>query len=167
MDSRNVSFGLAVLVYEAVKRRDAGDRAAAIAAHLEELKDRLRLYGAVNTLKYLKMGGRLSASSAIIGGLLSIKPIVAIENGKVIAAGKARGDTAAYQWMIERVKEEEPDPAYEIIFAHSDAAGACAAFEAQLRKVYPLEKGRVMKIGSVVGTHAGPGCVGISYIRRK
>lgn len=167
VDSRNVSFGLAVLVYEAIKRRDAGDGAGDIASHIGRLRERLTLYGAVNTLKYLKMGGRLSASSALIGGLLSIKPIVAIEDGKVVAAGKARGDTAAYQWMIERVKREEPDPEYEVIFAHSDAAESCAVFRNQLGKEYPLVSSREIRIGSVVGTHAGPGCVGISYIRRK
>ena len=165
VDSQNTSFGLAVLIYEAVKRRDAGDGAAEIAAHLEELKERLSLYGAVSTLKYLKKGGRLSASSALIGGFLSIKPIVTIENGKVIAAGKARGEAAAFKWLAERVKAEQPDSQYDIIFAHADAPEACRTFQETLSKIYPLSHFRELLIGTVVGTHTGPGCVGISYIR--
>lgn len=169
VDSRNVSFALAAQVYEAVRLRDKGWSAAEIGARLEEIRDRVVLLGMVNTLKYLKMGGRLSATSALLGGMLNIKPIVTVRDGKMAVAGKARGQAAAFRDMARKVLEDRPDPEFGMVLAHSDARGACEALREHLKCAGCLaepERCREQMIGSVVGTHAGPGCAGVSYLRR-
>ncbi len=91
VDSKSATFGLALLVYEAIKMRDRGDSAVQIHAALNELSNRIKFYAVVNTLKYLKMGGRLSSSAAILGGVLHIKPLVSIIDGEVRSVAKERG----------------------------------------------------------------------------
>jgi len=111
IDSRTVTFGLALLVYEAVRMRDAGHSAAEICEAIQSLTGRLKFYAVVDTLKYLKMGGRLSASSALLGTMLRIKPIISLQDGKVEAVDKKQGLKAAVQAIAQKVKAERPDPA--------------------------------------------------------
>ena len=95
VDSHTVTFALGLLVETAVLLRDQGLSAREIAARIEELSGRTRLLAVVDTLKYLKMGGRIRAATAVVGGLLGISPIITIENGLVESIGKARGRKAA------------------------------------------------------------------------
>ena len=76
VDSKNASLGLAVLVREAVKLRDAGKTSEEITSGIEELVGKVKLVAVMDTLKYLKMGGRLSAASALVGGVLGITPVI-------------------------------------------------------------------------------------------
>ena len=164
VDSRTVTFPLGLLVAVAAHLRDQGLDAAALAAKLCQLRERLRLYAVVDTLKYLKMGGRISAATAAVGGMLGISPIITIQDGKVESVGKARGRKAGIQWIVNKVAQEKPDPAYPIAFGHSDCpdamdaiSAAFAELSAQVPQTYTSD------IGSVVGTHAGPGATGIAY----
>ena len=91
VDSYTTTFPLGMLVEQAAKMRDKGMGAAEIAENVKKLSGRLRLFAAVDTLKYLKMGGRLSGAAAFVGGLLGITPIISIVDGRVIAIGKTRG----------------------------------------------------------------------------
>ena len=94
IDSDTVTFGLGLLVEMAARLRDQGLSAREIAEELERLKARQRFYAVVETLKYLKMGGRISGAAAVVGGMLGITPILDIRDGVVQAAGKARGRKA-------------------------------------------------------------------------
>lgn len=164
VDSRAVTISMELLLFEAARMRDDGCGAAEIAKALESLRDKLRLYAVVDTLKYLKMGGRISAATAVVGGVLGISPIIAIENGKVESAGKARGRKAGVKWIREKAMEEEIDLSRPIVVGHTDCPEAMEAMEegfadviAGVPEVYHAE------IGAVVGTHAGPGAAGIAY----
>ncbi len=119
----------------------------------------------VDTLKYLKMGGRLSGGAAAIGGLLGIKPIVTALDGKIEAVAKARGKAAALAWIAEKVAGEKMDPALGISFAHSCNPELMHEPRDRIEQVCELPSSFAVEIGSVVGTHAGPGCVGIAYFR--
>jgi DegV family protein with EDD domain len=163
VDTRSVTFALGLLVEEAVRLRDSGKTAAEIADVITGLSRRLCLVAAVSTLKYLKMGGRLSATSAVVGGLLNINPIVSVQNGKVEAIGKTRGRKAAFQFMLKYLQQNPADPGYPVAFGHSndpEALSACMEFFS----AYVDTKSCVVgDIGSIVGTHAGPGATGIAY----
>jgi len=165
VDTRNVTFALGLLVEEAVSMRDAGKDAAQIAAEIDALSRRLCLIAVVSTLKYLKMGGRLSTTSALVGGLLNINPIVSIIDGKVEAIGKARGRKAAFEFILRHIQQNPPDPDYPVAFGHSNDPDALASCMSYFAPYLNTEKPLVGDIGSIVGTHAGPGAVGIAYIK--
>lgn len=164
VDSRQVALSLGLLVSEAVRLRDAGATAAEAAAQLTALREKARLYAVVDTLKYLKIGGRVSAATAVVGGVLGITPIVALKNGKVESAGKARGRKAGVQWIREQADSEPIDFSRPLALGHTDCPEALAAVSegfsdlaARFAAVTSCE------IGSVVGTHAGPGAAGVAY----
>ncbi len=166
IDSRTVTFGLALLVTQAVKLKKSGKTAREIVETLEEMKGKLSFYAAVDTLKYLKKGGRLSGTAAMMGGLLHIKPLIGIVDGKVEAIAKARGMGAAQDWLLERFRQEAPDMRHGIFFGHTNAAAACEAFQQKVLAEAGDCDHKIIDIGSVVATHAGPGCVGFSYFKK-
>lgn len=164
VDSRTVTFAQGLLVMEAARLRDEGLTAAQLAEELTARREKLRLYAVLDTLKYLKMGGRISAATAVAGGVLGISPIVAVRDGKVESAGKGRGRKAGIQWIRERALQEKIDRTRPIIIGHTGCpeameavADAFADLTAQVPAVYRSE------IGAAVGTHAGPGAAGIGY----
>ena len=166
VDTQAVTFSLALLVERAAELRDQGKSAAEIARQIEALVPRVRLYAVIDDLKYLRMGGRLSTAGAVVGSLLGIKPIIALQGGKVVNIGKTRGLKAAYDDLSDRaVREmEEGQPLY---FGHSHAPDREAELEEALRSRIPLPERRLMAIGSVVGTHAGPGCTGLAFVAKN
>lgn len=167
VDSGTVTFALGLLVERAAVLRDQGMGAGEIADEVEKLSKRLRFYAVVETLKYLKMGGRISAATAVVGGMLGITPILNIRDGVVEAAGKSRGRKAAYQWMEKRIAAEPVDESLPVAFGHSDAPAVMAECEAYfLERNHHLDV-RESDIGAVVGTHAGPGCAGIAYFVKE
>ena len=167
LDSTTVTFGLGLMVETACLLRGWGMGGREIYETLERLTRRLRFYAVAETLKYLKMGGRISAATAMVGGMLGITPILNIRNGVVEAAGKSRGRKAAYQWMEKRIAEEPVDTALPVSFGNSDAPEAMAECEAYFSTRIPGMQIVEGDIGSVVGTHIGPGATGIAYFVRE
>ncbi len=164
VDSRTVTLGLALLLVEAARLRDNGCSAALLVERVAEMSGRVRLIAVLDTLKYLKMGGRISAATAFVGGILGINPLVAVVDGKVEAAGKVRGRPAAYAWMAERLAEEPPVSDATIVFGHANTPGGMAELRGVLRAYDIPEIAATVAIGSVVGTYTGPGAVGIAWL---
>ncbi len=166
VDTLNTTFGLALLLSEAVKMRDEGLNAREIHEKITALVPRLRLVASVETLKYLKMGGRLSAGAALIGGILGIYPIISVVNGKVEAIGKARGQQAAYKFMEEYIKKNEISSDYGVSFGNSNAP----ELGKKTIKTFSHYVGKRdiinTQIGSVIGTHIGSGATGIAFIQK-
>ena len=127
----------------------------------------MRLLAVVDTLKYLKMGGRISGASAVLGGMLGITPILNVQHGVVEAAAKVRGRKAAFQWMDRRMEQERPDLTLPVAFGHSDAPAVLAECRAHFVEKLGLTSWLESDIGSVVGTHAGPGAAGIAYFVKE
>ena len=166
VDSRSASMGLALLVSEAAKKRDAGCTAQEIAEHVTALTKKIRFMAAVNTLKYLRKGGRISAASAAIGGVLNIKPIVAIVDGAIFSVGKARGTKAALVDMLNRVTEDLPDLRSGVAFAHSCVPELAEKTIELFKGPLELTEWITCSVGSVIGTYAGRGVVGFAYIAK-
>lgn len=166
VDSRTVTFALALLVEEAARMRDEGMSAAEIAGSVEKLAQRTRLLAIVDTLTYLKKGGRISAATAAVGGLLGIKPIVAVDSrGTVEAVGKARSMDSGLEWIARHIEQAPADPAYPAAYGHSNSPERVAPCMEALKDVLPQERPPLMgSIGAVIGTHVGPGAVGVAYI---
>lgn len=167
VDSGTTTFALALLVQQAARLRDEGRSAREIAAEVTALSGRTRLLAMVDTLKYLKMGGRINTATAVVGGLLGINPIITIEHGLVESVGKGRGRKAAFQWMVKFMEDEGADLSLPVAFGSSDSAEAMAECEGFFRPVIGDTPFSECDIGSVVGTHAGPGAAGIVYFVKK
>ena len=164
MDSRIATMGLALLVSEAAKSRDAGNSAEQIVAQITSLTQKVRFLAAVNTLKYLQKGGRISATSAMIGEVLGIKPIVTMRDGSIFATGKARGTPAAIKAILHNAQADPPDLRYDVVFAHSCAPQLIEKTVECLQEPLGLTEWLTCSIGSVIGTYAGRGVVGFAYI---
>lgn len=168
VDSTQATFGSRILVEHAIKMRDDGASAKEIADKIEELKQRVVFLGIVDTLKYLKMGGRLSGAAAALGGLLNIKPIVALKDGAIDSVGKVRGQQAAFDFCLNTLKKQPLDTDYPLSIAHADAEDFFEKFILFMNdNGYNTDNAYKGEIGCVIGTHAGPGCVGIAYIEKK
>ena len=164
IDSKSATFGLAFLVYEAIRLRDKGIAADEIYERLNALRDKMKFLAVVDTLKYLKMGGRLSSSAAILGGMLHVKPLVSVIDGEVKSVGKERGQKAAFANILETMKKNPPDTQYTTVLGHSNAPEIMQSFIDFISAEVDMEPKSVVDIGCVIGTHAGPGCVGLAYV---
>ena len=166
IDTNNTTFGLALLVKEACKMRDAGESAESISCKITELSKRVVLLASVETLKYLKMGGRLSAATAFVAGVLGIYPIISVVDGKVESVGKARGRAAANKFIEDKVKEIGISADYGVTFGHSDRLEICKQGEKYFEKYVGKRETTRCEIGSVIGTHTGPGAFGLAFIKK-
>jgi DegV family protein with EDD domain len=166
IDSRVATMSLALLVSEAVKARDAGSTAAEIAEHVTQLTKKVRFLAAINTLKYLRKGGRISATTAIIGETLGMKPIVSMIEGKIFNVGKARGMPAAIKEMLKKISKDMPDLRYGVTFCISSTPEIKDKAIALFKNTLNLKEWLVCNIGSVIGTYAGRGVVGFAYIAK-
>lgn len=163
VDSRNVTFALGILVLEAARMRDRGAAGETVRREVETLLGRLRFFAVVDTLKYLKMGGRLSSSSALLGTMLRIKPIITCKDGLVEVVEKKQGRRAALEAIAQKVVLEPPSPEHLVVFGDSVAPELTDALKELTAGRYDPALSRTLALGSVVGTHAGPGCAGIAY----
>lgn len=167
VDSLNVTIGEGLLVREAVRLRDAGKSAAEIAAEIEGLRSRVRFIAFVGTLKYLKMGGRISASTAALGTMLNISPVVAIVDGEVKSVGKVRGSQKIMAYTLDFAREYPVDTRYPVIFGHSRCQKTMETYRDKVTEALGIRDHTWDELGAVIGTHAGPGCYGLAYTGLK
>ena len=167
VDSLNITMSESVLVREAVRMRDKGAGAEEIVAKLEDLRGRVRFLAFVGTLKYLKMGGRISASTAAIGTMLNISPVVAVVGGEVKSVGKVRGNQKILSYTLEFAQAYPVDTRYDVVFGHSRCPEKLEAYQEQVTKALGIRKCASTELGAVIGVHSGPGCYGLAYIGLK
>lgn len=167
VDSYTVTIGAGILVERAIKLADEGKSAAEIAAVLEKEKENIRVFAVVDTLEYLKKGGRVSAAVAFAGGLLNFKPVIAIADGVVQSITKGRGNKQANQLMNTEVeKSGTVDFEKPVLIGYTGADDSLMhTYIADYADMWGGDAAKIntAQIGSVVGTHAGPGAVAVAY----
>lgn len=161
VDSRSVAIGLNLLVRLAVDMRKQGVLARDIAYHIEQISPRVRLIAVLETLENLVKGGRLSNTKGRVATMLSLKPIIEMENGVIRDIGKARGFKAAMRKAADIVLADEMDEYHPIGYASALNEEGLAAFVAMIGR-----DGVHMSLGSVVGAHTGGGAVAVAYFRK-
>jgi DegV family protein with EDD domain len=158
VDSASASMGLGLLALLAAERAASGASADEIVAELERRKGDLRVYIALETLEYLKRGGRISPARAAFGSLLSVKPIITIEDGVVDTADRPRTRGRARERLLELLASTTPDM---VAVVHGQSADIDAfADELAARIKFPREKMTIDLIGPSVGPYVGPGVYG-------
>ena len=164
VDSLNVTIGEGLLVREAVRLRDAGKSAAEIAAELEQLRHRVRFVAFIGTMKYLKMGGRISSTTAVVGTMLNISPVVAIVDGEVKSVGQVRGKQKILSYTLDFAKEYPVDTRHGVMFGHSRCLETMEPYRDKVVQALGIQDYAWDELGAVIGVHAGPGCYGMAYI---
>lgn len=159
LDSKSVTAGLGTLVLQAARMATAGADADTIEAFVADAAERTHVFGTLDTLENLRKGGRIGGAQAMLGSMLSIKPIVDISSGEVEEAAKQRTRRKALGWLRDTVRAAEP--VENLAVMHGEAADV-GDFCAMLAEVHSGDI-RVCKVGPVVGAHAGQGVLGIAY----
>lgn len=170
VDSMNVSLGQAILVYYAERLIAQGISAPALVSELDRAKQKIKVIALLDTLEYLKKGGRISAATAVVGGILSIKPVVSVVNGEVQLIGKARGSKQGNNLLNEMVAYSHGvDFSMPLTLAFSGLSDAL--LQKYIADSHQLWEGRVsnlpvLTIGATIGTHAGPGAIGVAFFEQ-
>lgn len=169
VDSASAAMGSGILVELALRLVDEGKTAEEIAKALEEEKKKIVVVALVDTLEYLKKGGRISKAVAFAGGVLNIKPVLSVIDGEINMLGKARGSKMGNNLLVQEI-----DKAGGIDFNKPVLLGYSGISDALLLKYIEdsrhiwegnLKEVRYTSVGSVIGTHVGPGAVVVAFFK--
>lgn len=167
VDSESAAIGERILAERAVQLIKEGAQVEEIVEKLETEKKKIRLVALLDTLEYLKRGGRISKSAAMVGGILSIKPVVAVENGEVCLLGKARGSRNGNNLLIQEIQKTAG-----IDFDRPYSLGYTGITDSLLQKYIAdssviweehADSLPIFSIGGTIGTHVGPGAIAVAF----
>ena len=166
IDSLNVSMPLALAVLRVQQALDGGVPPAELPAVVERARRSCDCLFSVPTLEYLQRGGRIGRAQALVGSLLGVRPLLAIEEGEVVPAGKVRGADRVLPALVDELVRRSADhPEIDVAIAHAADPHAAAELE---RLVCAARGGirsvRILTLGAVIGAHAGPGALGLAYV---
>jgi DegV family protein with EDD domain len=164
VDSLATTLGLGFLTIEATEMVKAGTEINIVLSRLEELKKKLRIYGTLDTLHYLRKGGRIGKVQVLVGSLLDIKPIIKLEDGILLPVARPRTKNKAINEMIKRFSAEGEMMRIGVI--HAAAEEEARKIKGILGKEYPELKIPIAQVGPCLGVHCGPGLVGICGLLR-
>ncbi len=164
IDSYSVSLGLGAIVLDAAEAARAGGTAEQVVAAARRTMDRHHLVCALDTLEYLQKGGRIGRARSMLGSLLSVKPLVHIEDGEVAPLERVRTRAKAMERLREIATEDRTIRRLLVGCAGNDAEAA--EFAASLGPALPHTDIRVLQVSPIVGVYAGPGAMGICTVRR-
>jgi DegV family protein with EDD domain len=166
IDSLNVSMPLALAVMRAQQALDDGVAPAELPAIVERARRGCDCLFSVPTLEYLQRGGRVGRAQALVGTLLGVRPMLAIEDGEVVPAGKVRGADRVLPALVdELVRRAAPHAEIDVAIAHAADPQAAAELERLVRAARSgIRSVRILTLGAVIGAHAGPGALGVAYV---
>ena len=173
VDSKNVTVGIRVLIEYALRLVAAGKGAAEIVAALERAREDVCVVALLDTLEYLRRGGRVPAAAAVVGQLLAIKPVLAVEDGEVKILGKARGSKNGRNQLTQQIEQvggiDYSLPValgytgltHELLDKYIDDS------RAYWERVMTREELPVHYVGATIGTHVGPGAIAVAFFRKR
>ncbi len=164
IDSRSTSIGLGLMVLEAAKAARAGADAEEVIALVEKLKSEVKIYFSVESLDYLQKGGRIGKAQALVGSMLKIKPLLAVEDGMVVPVEKIRGGKKLIRRMVELVKVDAGEgKAVKGGFVWGESDEQVSKLRQQINDSVQFEDLCSNNIGTVITSHAGPTTFGVGY----
>lgn len=166
IDSLCASLGQGLFVHYAVQKQREGATMEELAAYLEELRPHLCHWFTVDDLMYLKRGGRISASTALLGTALQIKPVMHTDNdGKLANVSKARGRKASIRALVDRMEQTAIDPSSQTVFiCHGDCIEDAEYAAGLIRERFGIQDIVINYTGPVIGAHSGPGTLAIFFV---
>lgn len=167
VDTLCASLGQGMLIYLAVKKKEAGASIEDVAEYVENTKLHLCHWFTVDDLNHLKRGGRVSAVAATFGTILNIKPVMHVDNeGRLIAVDKVRGRKASLNALLKMMEETVIDKSVAFI-SHGDCYEEAKALADKVREEVGIENVKINYVGPVIGTHSGPGTMALFFIGKE
>lgn len=160
VDSRSVSLGLGLIVRSAARQAANGATLDELVAEVESMSLRTRVVAALDTLDNLRKGGRIGGAQALLGSVLSIKPVIEVLDGAVEPGPKQRTRARALRYLAERVAAEK---AIDVLAVMHGVAPDVATLLSLLEPHFPSDRILVGDLGAVVGSHTGPRTIGVAY----
>ena len=160
IDSRALTLALGLMVITAAEAAEAGASIDDVVAAVNDVIPRTKIYAALDTLENLKKGGRIGGAQALVGSMLSIKPIIEIAEGKVEQESRQRTRSKSLRYLAEKVRDAGPITSLAVV--HGNAPDVEEMLDL-LAPIYPREQIIVSDLGAVIGTHGGPRTMGITF----
>ena len=169
VDTLCASLGQGLLVYHAVAQKKAGKTIEEVRDWAETNKFNLCHWFTVNDLMHLKRGGRVSAATALVGTMLSIKPVMHMDNeGHLIKVSTARGRKASLLGLVDQMEKLAIDPADQVVFiSHGDCLEDAQFVADEIKKRFGTQEFRFNHVGPVIGAHTGPGVVALFFLGKE
>lgn len=166
VDTLCASLGQGLLVWHAAQLKDQGKSIEEVRDWVEENKLHLCHQFTVDDLHFLKRGGRISATTAVVGTMLKIKPVLHVDDGgKLVNIGKARGRRASLKALVDRMEETAIDPAGQTVFiSHGDCKEDAEYVAGLVKEHMGVQDVRINYVGPVIGAHSGPGTLALFHL---
>lgn len=164
-DTLSVAMGVGLMVMTAARMIAAGHDLPEILIRLTQMRQKLPIFLMVDTLEYLKRGGRIGAASAFLGTLLDTKPILTVEAGEIRPVGRVRGKNKAIRRLFDELERQLPasNQAVQAGVMHAAAAEEAQQLADMIRERFNVTYFFVFELGPVVGAHVGPGAIGTGF----
>ena len=166
VDTLCASLGQGLLVYLAAKQRSEGRSIEEVRDWAEENKLHMCHQFTVDDLHFLKRGGRISATTAVVGSMLQIKPVLHVDNeGHLINIAKARGRQASLKALVDKMEKTAIDPVNQVVFiSHGDCLEDAHTVEKMVKERFGVKEVYINYVGPVIGAHSGPGTLALFYV---
>lgn len=165
IDSRSASYGVGMVAVKAAEAAAAGASLAEVVDVARQTLESSEIIFTVDTLEYLRRGGRLGRGAALLGTILSIKPILGVRDGEIVPIERVRTRQRALDRLVEIVSAEPL--LTDIAVVHSTAADDAAELRRRLQERFPDARCSIGRVGPVIGVHAGPGVIGVEIVRGR
>src|SRR5437588_8418617 len=165
-DSTTAAGGLGLVVLAAARRAAAGDSGAEVLAAVKAARDSLKMWFAIDTLEFLKRGGRIGAASAWIGSTLKIKPILSVEN-EITPVERVRTSGRAFERMVDYARQRSESDANAWVVQHIQAPDQAELLADRCREIFGRDSVFTSEIVPVLGVHTGPGLLGVGAIPER
>lgn len=167
IDSEQAIITQRFLVQKAVKLRKEGKTTEDIVEILEDLKKRVTVCGMLDTLTYLRKGGRIPAALAVVGNMLHIKPVIELKDKTLTMLGKARGRSGGMKYLWKEFESYDIDREEPVYFGYTSDREIGEKFMMDTVEKYGLKNYKLYPVGGIIGTHVGPACVAISFVKKS
>lgn len=167
IDSEQAIITQRFLVQKAVELRKEGKTTEDIVEILEDLKKRVTVCGMLDTLTYLRKGGRIPAALAVVGNMLHIKPVIELKDKTLTMLGKARGRSGGTKYLWKEFESYDIDREEPVYFGYTSDREIGEKFMMDTVEKYGLKNYKLYPVGGIIGTHVGPDCVAISFVKKS
>jgi DegV family protein with EDD domain len=163
IDTLNVAMCHGWIAIEAAREAMKGVQLDAVVRRVKELIPITRMIQTADTLRYLQMGGRIGRATQLVGSLLNIKPLIGMEDGVIVALGKARSRQRAYRSMIEFVENAVGNHAIKIAYVHAAAMSEVEKLKEMIEARFTIVESLTAELSPALGVHSGPGTAGLCF----